>query len=134
MKAQPTPRLRVHIENAVAAVGCSFEAFVVACLVVIIWAATGPHFGYSDTWQLIINTGTTIVTFLMAFLIGANQRRSDVVSSVMLKLLEQHVKLIESHTDEWEKNQQETHRLLCDVHALTCEMHERTMKPKSNRA
>jgi low affinity Fe/Cu permease len=44
-------------------------AFVVAILVIAIWAITGPLFHYSDTWQLVINTGTTIVTFLMVFLI-----------------------------------------------------------------
>jgi low affinity Fe/Cu permease len=66
---------RVRVADAVAAIACSFEAFLCACVVVVLWAATGPHFGYSDTWQLIINTGTTIVTFLMAFLIGANQMR-----------------------------------------------------------
>ena len=44
-------------------------AFFFALLVVIIWAITGPAFGYSDTWQLVINTGTTIITFLMVFLI-----------------------------------------------------------------
>ena len=50
-------------------------AFVVALAVIVIWALTGPIFGYSDTWQLIINTGTTIVTFLMVFLIQNTQNR-----------------------------------------------------------
>lgn len=68
-------KLTDRIADAVAAVACSFNAFLVAAMVVIVWGATGPHYGYSDTWQLIINTGTTIVTFLMAFLIGANQIR-----------------------------------------------------------
>ena len=43
----------------------SSVAFASACAVIIVWAVTGPFFGYSDTWQLVINTGTTIVTFLM---------------------------------------------------------------------
>jgi low affinity Fe/Cu permease len=47
-------------------------AFIICCVIVIIWAATGPIFGFSDTWQLIINTGTTIVTFLMVFLIQSS--------------------------------------------------------------
>src|SRR6266705_2954395 len=50
-------------------------AFVVAFLVVITWAVTGPLFGFSDTWQLVINTGTTIITFLMVFLIQNTQNR-----------------------------------------------------------
>jgi low affinity Fe/Cu permease len=49
--------------------------FTTAMAIVIIWAATGPVFGYSDTWQLVINTGTTIVTFLMVFLIQNSQNR-----------------------------------------------------------
>jgi low affinity Fe/Cu permease len=51
------------------------SAFVVALAVIVIWALTGPFFRFSDTWQLIINTGTTIVTFLMVFLIQNTQNR-----------------------------------------------------------
>jgi low affinity Fe/Cu permease len=50
-------------------------AFGMACSVVLLWAVTGPLFGYSDTWQLVINTGTTIVTFLMVFLVQSTQNR-----------------------------------------------------------
>jgi low affinity Fe/Cu permease len=49
--------------------------FVLAVAVVLVWAITGPIFGFSDTWQLVINTGTTIVTFLMVFLIQNTQNR-----------------------------------------------------------
>src|SRR3954453_14931409 len=49
--------------------------FLLCVLTIIIWAASGPYFGFSDTWQLIINTGTTIVTFLMVFLIQNTQNR-----------------------------------------------------------
>jgi low affinity Fe/Cu permease len=58
--------------------------FVLALLIIVIWAATGHAFGYSDTWQLIINTGTTIVTFLMVFLIQNTQNRD--AKAVHLKL------------------------------------------------
>jgi low affinity Fe/Cu permease len=50
-------------------------AFVTAVAIVAVWAITGPMFGYSDTWQLVINTGTTIITFLMVFLIQNTQNR-----------------------------------------------------------
>jgi low affinity Fe/Cu permease len=50
-------------------------AFGLALAVIIIWAVSGPFFGWSDTWQLVINTGTTIVTFLMVFLIQSTQSR-----------------------------------------------------------
>jgi low affinity Fe/Cu permease len=53
----------------------SAPAFLIAVLIVIVWGVTGPLFGYSDTWQLVINTGTTIVTFLVVFLIQHTQNR-----------------------------------------------------------
>jgi len=59
-------------------------AFVLALAVIVIWGVTGPTFHYSDTWQLIINTGTTIVTFLMVFLIQNTQNRD--AKAVHLKL------------------------------------------------
>jgi low affinity Fe/Cu permease len=59
-------------------------AFILALLVIAVWAATGPMFHFSDTWQLIINTGTTIVTFLMVFLIQNTQNRD--AKAVHLKL------------------------------------------------
>ena len=51
--------------------------FLACCAIVVVWAVTGPVFHYSDTWQLIINTGTTIVTFLMVFLIQNTQNRDN---------------------------------------------------------
>ena len=61
--------------------------FIAAILVILLWAASGPAFGYSDTWQLIINTGTTIITFLMVFLIQNTQNRDT--TAIQLKLDEQ---------------------------------------------
>src|SRR4051812_4752035 len=58
--------------------------FLLAVLVVVIWGVTGPLFGFSDTWQLVINTGTTIVTFLMVFLIQNTQNRDTL--AIQLKL------------------------------------------------
>ena len=55
----------------------SAYAFAVALAVVVVWAITGPLFAYSDTWQLVINTGTTIVTFLMVFVIQNSQNRDS---------------------------------------------------------
>ena len=69
-------------------------AFLVALLAVIIWAATGPIFQYSDTWQLVINTSTTIVTFLMVFLIQNTQNRDTM--AVQLKLSELILKIDEA--------------------------------------
>lgn len=58
--------------------------FVLAVLVVLAWAVSGPIFGFSDTWQLVINTGTTIVTFLMVFLIQNTQNRDTAALQVKL--------------------------------------------------
>jgi low affinity Fe/Cu permease len=58
--------------------------FGVALLVILVWAVTGPIFHFSDTWQLIINTGTTIVTFLMVFLIQNTQNRDSVAMQIKL--------------------------------------------------
>jgi len=65
------------------AVGSSW-AFILAFLIIVVWAVTGPMFHYSDTWQLVINTGTTIVTFLMVFLIQNTQNRD--AKAIHLKL------------------------------------------------
>jgi low affinity Fe/Cu permease len=59
-------------------------AFLLATAVVVVWLATGPLFGFSDTWQLVINTGTTIVTFLMVFLIQNTQNRDTEAMQVKL--------------------------------------------------
>ena len=59
-------------------------AFVIAVGIIVVWAVTGPLYHYSDTWQLVINTGTTIVTFLMVFLIQNTQNRD--ARAINLKL------------------------------------------------
>ncbi|MGA7486548.1 MAG: low affinity iron permease family protein [Xanthobacteraceae bacterium] len=59
-------------------------AFALAALAVIVWLVSGPYFGYSDTWQLVINTGTTIITFLMVFLIQNSQNRDSAAIQVKL--------------------------------------------------
>ncbi|HVO15525.1 MAG TPA: low affinity iron permease family protein [Alphaproteobacteria bacterium] len=59
-------------------------AFGLALLTIVVWAVTGPVFGYSDTWQLVINTGTTIVTFLMVFLIQNAQNRDGKALQIKL--------------------------------------------------
>lgn len=64
----------------------STRAFLIAFLVIVVWLITGPIFNYSNTWQLIINTGTTIVTFLMVFLIQRSQNKDSI--AVHLKLNE----------------------------------------------
>jgi len=68
-------RLFTHMASRIAAAAGQPLAFVLALSIIIIWGLSGPLFGWSDTWQLVINTGTTIVTFLMVFLIQNAQNR-----------------------------------------------------------
>ena len=79
-------------------------AFGLAALVIVAWLVSGPIFGYSDTWQLVINTGTTIVTFLMVFLIQNTQNRDS--HAVQLKL------------DEIIRSLEGAHNALLDIEEL----------------
>ena len=73
-----------RFSSVVAAVSGRPVTFLTAVAIVIVWAVSGPFFGYSDTWQLVINTGTTIITFLMVFLIQNTQNRDT--AALQLKL------------------------------------------------
>ena len=70
-------KLFTRIANFVAHLAGLPLTFVGCCAIVIVWAISGPFFGFSDTWQLVINTGTTIITFLMVFLIQNTQNRDN---------------------------------------------------------
>ena len=94
-------------------------AFVLACAVIVTWAVTGPLFGFSDTWQLVINTGTTIITFLMVFLIQNTQNRDAIAIHLKLDELiralkgarDQLVDLEELSDEELERLRSEFRRL-----------------------
>jgi len=73
-----------HFAAATARAAGKPYTFIAASLVVVVWAATGPLFGFGDTWQLVINTGTTIITFLMVFLIQNTQNRDSVAVQIKL--------------------------------------------------
>lgn len=73
-----------QISQKISTIAGSPWAFIVSLLIIVIWGITGPYFGYSDTWQLIINTGTTIVTFLMVFLIQNTQNRESRATQLKL--------------------------------------------------
>jgi low affinity Fe/Cu permease len=109
---------RRFAHGAAEAVG-SPRAFFLAVGVVIGWACLGPYFGYSDTWQLVINTGTTIVTFLIVFLIQNTQNRDAVAIHLKLDELLRGVRgartrlvdLEDLEEDEIEKLRKEFERL-----------------------
>lgn len=105
---RPKPTMRDHFQQfarATSDVVGSVWAFMAAILVIVLWVVSGPMFGYSDTWQLVINTGTTVITFLMVFLIQSTQNRDA-------KAL--HLKL-----DELLRASNRAHNELVDLEDLT---------------
>ena len=87
-------------------------AFGLAALIVAGWLVTGPLFGFSDTWQLVINTGTTIVTFLMVFLIQNTQNRDSAAVHLkldeLIKIREQYLKLAHQARADLKKGLKDT--------------------------
>jgi len=101
-----------------------YWAFVAALGIIVVWAILGPVFGFSDTWQLVINTGTTIVTFLMVFLIQHTQNRDSL--AIHLKLDEIIRSLVEADNaiiDAEEESDETLHELKLKYQNL-CQQHE----------
>jgi low affinity Fe/Cu permease len=89
--------------------------FIIAVLTVVLWALSGPLFGFSDTWQLVINTSTTIITFLMVFLIQNTQNRDAL--AVQVKLSELVIKMKGARND-FAQIEDLTEKELEELHAL----------------
>ena len=116
--------------NWVAAATGSSWAFFVALAIIVVWAVSGPLFGFSDTWQLVINTGTTIVTFLMVFLIQNTQNRDT--RAMQLKLDEllravegAHEEMFIDLEQEDEKQVEQVHQMLRHECGLCADEHQR---------
>jgi low affinity Fe/Cu permease len=105
-------------------VGSSWS-FILAVLIIVVWAASGPAFNYSDTWQLVINTGTTIITFLMVFLIQNTQNRDAKAIHLKLDELLRAVEgartgmaNLENMPDEELKRLQQEFKALCETRGI----------------
>jgi low affinity Fe/Cu permease len=119
-------KLFTRFANAISHMTGRPITFALCCVVVIVWAATGPLFNYSDTWQLIINTGTTIVTFLMVFLIQNTQNRDGAAIQAKLDELIRALEGARNHfvgIEHLTEEELEEIRSLCEKDAAAQEEH-----------
>jgi low affinity Fe/Cu permease len=106
--------------------------FFLAAAVVTIWAITGPIFNFSDTWQLVINTGTTIITFLMVFLIQNTQNRDSVAIQLKLAELIMAVKGAENRLAAVEELSEEELKELQEGYRIKAQSPDGTQKKNGN--
>ena len=108
-------------------------AFILAALTIMVWGITGPIFHYSDTWQLVINTGTTIVTFLMVFLIQNSQNRD---AAAMQAKLDELIRAVREARGQFIGIEHRTDKEIQEIRTLLeeecAEEEEHPHKPKSN--
>lgn len=90
-------------------------AFAMACIVVLIWAVCGPYFEYSDTWQLVINTGTTICTFLMVFLLQNTGNRTIEDMQDMLRDMDRHNRDLHDDLKEMRESLRDIEKMVDDL-------------------
>lgn len=117
--------------HVISSISGDARTFLVALLVIVVWLVTGPVFGYSDTWQLVINTGTTIVTFLMVFVLQNTQNRDNQAMQLKLdELLRAMRNARNSFLDIEELPDADLESLAEEFKSL----HDRAQKEKSTRA
>jgi low affinity Fe/Cu permease len=110
-------------------------AFILAMSAILIWGATGPLFGYSDTWQLVINTATTIVTFLMVFVIQNTQNRDTIAMQIKLdELIRVTRSASNTLLDLEELDDQELERLRQDYERLAQEIPRHQERRRAGRS
>jgi low affinity Fe/Cu permease len=126
-------RIFTAIANGIARFVGDPLAFILAVLTVVVWGVTGPMFHYSDTWQLVINTGTTIVTFLMVFLIQNSQNRD---AAAMQAKLDEIIRAIEEARGQFigieHRTDKEIQEIRTELEKECAELEETPYKPHSN--
>jgi low affinity Fe/Cu permease len=123
-KTTPMSRWFTKFSTKVAELTGHYVAFVIALGIILIWAITGPFFGFSNTWQLVINTGTTIVTFLMVFLIQHTQNRDSLAMQLKLDELIRSVETADNAIIDAEEESDETLHVLKQKYQSLCKEHE----------
>jgi low affinity Fe/Cu permease len=119
-----------HFAKHAATVTGKPATFAIAFTVIVVWAAAGPFFDFSDTWQLVINTSTTIITFLMVFLIQNTQNRdSEAIQIKLDSLVKAATNIDNSLLDLEELDDDELEKIRCRYLALA----EKARKSKSAR-
>jgi low affinity Fe/Cu permease len=98
-----------------------YRTFLLALAIILVWAATGPFFGFSNTWQLVINTGTTIVTFLMVFLIQNTQNRDAIAMHLKLDEL---IRATADADDEMIDAEEDTDAQLAELKRKYAQLHD----------
>ena len=126
-------RFFTSIANTIARFVGDPIAFMLALATVMIWGVTGPLFQYSDTWQLVINTGTTIVTFLMVFLIQNSQNRD---AAAMQAKLDELIRAVEQARGQFigieHRTDKEIQEIRTELEKECAELEEIPYKPHSN--
>jgi low affinity Fe/Cu permease len=108
-------------------------AFILAMSIIVVWGVSGPIFAYSDTWQLVVNTGTTIITFLMVFLIQNSQNRD---AGAMQAKLDELIRAVENAREQFIAIEHLTDKEIEDIrsaieHEVDCEEGERKAATQS---
>ncbi|MBX3069926.1 MAG: low affinity iron permease family protein [Thermomicrobiales bacterium] len=117
-----------HFSARMATIAGRWETFIAAFLLVVLWAASGPFFGFSDAWQLVINTGTTISTGLMVFLIQNSQNRDS--AAIHLKL-DELIRATEAADDAIIEAEEETDAELASLKQMYLSLIEAHHKERS---
>jgi low affinity Fe/Cu permease len=129
-------RFFASVANTTSQAAGRASTFILASAVIVVWAISGPVFGFSDTWQLVINTGTTIVTFLMVFLIQNSQNRDSAAIQVKLDEL---IRTGAAHNsfvgiEHLTAEELEDLRTLCEKRAKAAAVGQRTERKVAKRA
>lgn len=126
-------RIFTRLATMISAAAGQPLAFVLALAVIVVWGLSGPIFAYSDTWQLVVNTGTTIVTFLMVFLIQNSQNRD---AAAMQAKLDELIRAVETAREQFIAIEHLTDKEIEEIragieHEVNCEDSEKKAATRS---